>query len=101
MTDNLHKTAEAGGIGSLLALSHAYAAARGVSLSRVSTLCFNDGGKLKALEAGADIGARRLARALDWFSENWPEGAVWPEAVARPATTTINTGIPQVWGGQG
>lgn len=23
--------------------------------------------------------------ALNWFADNWPDGAVWPDAVARPA----------------
>jgi hypothetical protein len=28
--------------------------------------------------------ARKYDQVIEWFSTNWPEGAVWPEGVARP-----------------
>ena len=91
-----HKTDQEPLIQQLLTVAQAFAGARGISLSRVSTLAFNDGGKFKALQNGADIGARRLTVALQWFSDNWPDGAGWPDGVDRPRPLEVNTGTPQV-----
>jgi hypothetical protein len=72
-------------IDSLVLLARTFCESRSLSLARVSTLVFNDGAKLSALEAGeCDIGTKRLGKAVLWFSANWPDGAVWPENVARP-----------------
>ena len=70
----------------LLQLVDAYRAARQLSDARVSTLVFNDGSKVKTLREGRDIGVRTAMRAVQWFSDNWPEGAEWPEDVERPLT---------------
>ena len=72
------------GIDSLLTVARAYAALADVSLSTVSSRAFDDGKKLAAIEAGADIQVRRLAKAMQWFSDNWPDGP-WPSGVSRPA----------------
>ena len=70
----------------LISVSEAFAAARGLSRSRVSTIVFGDGRKLDlVIRDGADITTRRLEAAMAWFSANWPEGAVWPDGVPRPA----------------
>lgn len=71
-------------ITTLFDIVEAYRKARELSDARVSTLVFNDGGKIKSLREGTDIGVRRLQRAIQWFSDNWPENAVWPLSVARP-----------------
>lgn len=71
------------GIDELLTVARAYAELAGVSLTTVSSRAFDDGKKLGAIEAGADIQSRRLDRALQWFSDNWPAGD-WPETVFRP-----------------
>lgn len=42
----------------------AYCTARGISAARLSTILFNDGKKLTAVREGADVGSRRLERAL-------------------------------------
>lgn len=87
----------------IVTVAETYAQLRNLSLSRVSTLCFNDGSKLPLLAEGkVDIGVKRLERALQWFSDNWPEAGRWPVTVQRPEpaaeTMLINTGTPQVWG---
>ena len=69
----------------LLTLAHAYAAAEGIELKTVSWRVFGDGKKLDALEGGSDIQLGRYNSALDWFSENWPEEAAWPDDVPRPS----------------
>ncbi|TPN11687.1 hypothetical protein [Mesorhizobium sp. B2-1-2] len=73
-------------ISQLIAVADAYIAASNRKETTVSTSVFNDGKKLTALRSGAvDIGVRRFNIALEWFSANWPEGATWPDAVARPS----------------
>ncbi len=76
----------------LLKVADAFCAARELSRGRVSTLVFNDGKKLDLIEGGADLGTRKFEDALQWFSTNWPEGAVWPKAVARPSVAASSTG---------
>lgn len=68
----------------ILAVASAFADARHLSESRVSTLVFGEGTRLKHLRAGGDMGARRVARGLEWFSANWPEDAAWPTDIPRP-----------------
>lgn len=72
-------------IPALLRLVDAYRVARGISDARVSTLVFNDGQRIDDLRSGKDIGTRRLSRAIQWFSDNWPPDAAWPADVPRPA----------------
>lgn len=71
------------GIDSLLRVARRYAEIERVPLSTVSSRALNDGKKLAALECGADINVKRMERALEWFSNNWPDGE-WPEDVSRP-----------------
>ena len=70
----------------LISVSDAYGAARGVGRQRVSTLVLNRGSTLDLLVDGrADVTTTTFERAMQWFSDNWPEGADWPEGVRRPA----------------
>lgn len=71
----------------LFRLIDAYRLARDVSDARVSTLLFNDGGRIGELRSGGDIGTRRLDRAIQWFSDNWPDKAEWAADIDRPAPT--------------
>lgn len=71
----------------LVTLARSYASAANVPLSTVSSRVFDDGKKLSALENGGDIYSRRLARSVQWFSDNWPAAAVWPDGVMRPEPT--------------
>jgi hypothetical protein len=71
-------------IDSLLIVARAYGRAEGIDLSTVSWRALRDTKKLLAIEAGADIQVRRFEKTMSWFSSNWPDGAVWPESVARP-----------------
>jgi len=73
------------GIDRLLSVARAYASHTGLELSTVSWRVFGDTKKLGAIEAGADIQVRRYEKAIQWFSDNWPEGVAWPLGVARPA----------------
>ena len=68
----------------LIAVADAYATARRLSRSRVSTIVFNAGLALDRIASGKDLTTGNWERAMRWFHENWPEGAEWPVAVARP-----------------
>ncbi len=69
----------------LLSVAAAYCAGREISLSRVSTLIFNDGKRLAAIQRGGDLGTSQFEKALFWFSHHWPDGTEWPLDVPRPA----------------
>lgn len=74
----------------LLTVAHAYAAAEGLDLSRVSWRAFSESKTLVALMEGRSSPTlRRADRGLQWLSDHWPEGADWPAAVARPAPTSV------------
>lgn len=59
-----------------------------LSEARVSTMIFGSGNAISRVRAGKDIGVRRVNRAIAAFSSRWPAGAVWPDAVPRPAPET-------------
>ena len=68
----------------LIAVSDSYAAHRGLSRARISTIVFSSGMALDRIVAGRDLNTGSFERAMQWFSENWPDGAVWPDDVPRP-----------------
>lgn len=71
-------------IETILALARAYGAAEGIEPKTVSWRVFKDSKKLAALESPTgDIQTRRAEATLQWFSDNWPDGAAWPEGVDR------------------
>lgn len=68
----------------LISIAETYAVATGVERTTVSWRLFGDSKKLDALVSGSDIQVRRFEAALQWLSDNWPVGAIWPDQVARP-----------------
>lgn len=68
----------------LLKLSDHYATARGLSISRVSTLVFADGKVLTRISNGGDLTTGRFEAAIGWFSDNWPADVEWPSDIDRP-----------------
>lgn len=70
----------------LLEVARAYEAAENIDLSTVSWRALGDTKKLTAIvEGNSDIQTRRLLKTLQWFSDHWPENAIWPDSVVRPA----------------
>lgn len=70
----------------LITVAQAYCDHRRLSLARVSTIVFNEGKKLSAIADGrADLATGRFEKAMRWFSNNWPDGLKWPDAVLRPS----------------
>lgn len=43
-----------------------------------------DGRFMDRIESGQSFTVRTFDRAVQWFSDNWPDGGVWPDCVARP-----------------
>lgn len=71
-------------IDDLIAVARAYGDSEGVDLSTVSWRALGDTKKLSAIVAGRDIQVRRFEKTMQWFSNHWPEAAIWPDGVARP-----------------
>lgn len=75
-------------IAHLLQLADAFQAVDPVSDTTLSFRVFKDSKKLAALRTGSDITTGRFNDALQWFGDNWPNGAVWPANIPRPLTDT-------------
>lgn len=71
-------------VSNIIALADEYGRAEGIESSTVSWRVFGDTKKLDALRKGADLQTRRYAKAVEWFSANWPASAVWPATLTRP-----------------
>lgn len=70
----------------LVAVATAYCRASQVPLARASMHALGDRRLLPGLVTGSlTVTLRRADRALQWFSAHWPDGAVWPASVPRPA----------------
>lgn len=80
------ETGKSAAIRDLKAVAGAYCAAADVLPKTLSWRVFNDGKKLDAiLEDKADLMTANCERAMEWLSNNWPDGARWPKKIARPA----------------
>lgn len=79
----------------IIELSKAYGSALEVENSTVSWRVFGDSKKLDAIIAGADLQVTRYERALQWFSDNWPEDAAWPTEISRLAQTAKSDDSPR------
>ncbi|MDP1866966.1 MAG: hypothetical protein Q8L13_11585 [Bradyrhizobium sp.] len=63
----------------------AFMAQRDIGVATVGRLAAGDWRFFDRLgEAGKTFTARKYDEVIDWFSENWPANAVWPEGVSRP-----------------
>lgn len=61
-----------------------------LSLSGISTRIFADGKTFARIAAGGDLTTGSFERAMRWFSDNWPEGAVWPASIERPSQSSTS-----------
>jgi hypothetical protein len=51
----------------------------------ISMRIFAKGDFFQKLLAGGDCRTSTAERALQWFSDNWPDDLAWPRDIARPA----------------
>ncbi|MGR9252713.1 hypothetical protein [Rhizobium leguminosarum] len=69
----------------LILVSDSFGSARGLGRQRVSTIVLNRGSTLDGVASGEkDVTTGTFERAMQWFSDNWPEGTEWPQDVQRP-----------------
>lgn len=68
----------------LLALADEYQRVDRVADTTLSFRVFADSKKLAALRADGDMTTARFNLTVQWFSDNWPDGAVWPAGIDRP-----------------
>lgn len=65
--------------------AEAFAAAKGLEIVTVGRLAANDWRFFERLnDAEKTFTVRTYDRVMSYFSDNWPEGVDWPEAVPRP-----------------
>lgn len=75
----------------LIVLARAYTQATGLKTTTLSYRVFDDTKKLGSILAGSDIQTGRYEKAMQWFSDNWPQDLTWPEEIARP-TAKVSAG---------
>ena len=68
----------------LLLLSDAFRAVRPRSEKTLSNKAVTNASCLDRIRAGGDCTTGTYGDFVQWFADNWPEGAVWPSGVARP-----------------
>jgi hypothetical protein len=68
----------------LIALAEKFEACTGTAAATIGRRALNDNKVFARLEAGDGFTIRTFDRLTVWFSENWPDGAEWPEALERP-----------------
>jgi hypothetical protein len=61
-----------------------YAEALGIGRKRVSFIVLNRGSRLDQIADGGDLNTGTFESAMQWFSDNWPDGLDWPEGILRP-----------------
>ena len=69
----------------LVIVSDIFANARGIGRKRVSTIVLGQGSKLDAVANGsADVTTKTWEKAMQYYSNHWPQNAVWPVSIDRP-----------------
>ncbi|TIS37544.1 hypothetical protein [Mesorhizobium sp.] len=71
----------------LLTLLDNFRAKKALQESTIGRLCAADGEFFPRLREGKTFTARKYDAVVEWFSDNWPEGAEWPDSVLRPSKT--------------
>ena len=61
-----------------------YGASRGLTASTIGKMCASDGRFFSRLREGKTFTVRNYDDLIQWFSDNWPSDAQWPEEVGRP-----------------
>lgn len=60
-----------------------------MSRDRLSTIVLSGGKRLQNIASGRDLNTATFERAMQWFSDNWPDGAVWPADIPRPSGKVV------------
>jgi hypothetical protein len=70
----------------LRALGRAYLAKRPYAATTLWARATKEARFMDRLDSGKTFTVKTYDRAVQWFSDNWPEGAEWPKSVRRPKT---------------
>jgi hypothetical protein len=68
----------------LLDVSSEFVRATGRKPSGVWASAVKDGRFMDRLDSGQTFTVKTFDRALQWFSDHWPDNAKWPRYVPRP-----------------
>lgn len=74
-------------INDLLGMADLYNAAMSTEDVTLSGRLFKDSGKLSKLRTGSGLTVERWNESIQWFSDHWPEDAIWPVEIRRPPLT--------------
>ncbi|WP_157091517.1 hypothetical protein [Methylobacterium nodulans] len=61
-----------------------YGSATGLKRTTVSWRLFQDTNKLDVIASGRDLYLGRYERAMQFFSDHWPDNLPWPDDIRRP-----------------
>lgn len=73
----------------LILVFETYCRATGRSEARVSTQVLSGGKRILQIRDGGDIGTIGFERAMQWFSDHWPNDVVWPDEIHRPIVEEV------------
>jgi hypothetical protein len=73
----------------ILSLAAAFEQATGSSWRTIGKVAMNDNTFFVRIGRGDGFTIRTFDRILQWFSDNWPENAEWPEGIERPVRTGV------------
>lgn len=63
-----------------------YASASDLKSSTVWARAVGDARFIERIESGKGFTVKTYDAAMEWFSDNWPDGAEWPTDVSRSVT---------------
>lgn len=69
----------------LLRCADAYGEAKKLARPTVSALILRDSRVFDRVDRGGSISIRNFERAMQWFSDHWPDATPWPDGIDRPA----------------
>lgn len=68
----------------LLELCALHGAASGMGLGALGKAALKDHTFFNRVERGDGFNVTTFDRVVQWFSDNWPDGAKWPDDIPRP-----------------
>ena len=71
----------------LATLADEFANATGRKPGGIWAEAAKDGRFMDRVESGQTFTVKVFDRAVQWFSDNWPDGVRWPKVIKRPAVS--------------
>lgn len=70
--------------GRIILVADAFLAKRKITDQTVGMYAVRDGRSLIRVRGGGTFGVAIYDKFMRYFSDNWPDGATWPDLVPRP-----------------